>query len=157
MMTMHGKLCCSEERPFRRPSTREVAKVTRCLFGPVDHDEARRFLEENMKSMSSKHRSDWSFDFERECPTSPTTDDRYVWERVGEPIPYRTTETNEPTRQQPIKSDSDKVIVNEPITNHLDISSSAQFDRTLAEAARRCLNSKHKVRRVSTRKTTIPG
>ena len=149
---VHGKLSCSDKPLCRTPSKRQVVKVTRCLFGPVDHVETRRLLEEDTTLMSSEKRRQWSFDFEIGRPTSPCSNDRYLWEPfTGSDIKMETTEQS----REPIKSEyrTDACVVNELTTTHLDILCSATFDHSTADRR----TSKHNIRRVSKRNTNIPG
>ena len=154
MTSIYGKLRCLERPLFRRPPTRQVVKVTRSLFGPVDHVETRRLLERDTTRMSSEKRHRWSFDFELGRPSRPTAGDRYLWEPITGS--YNTTLTSEP-RREPIRTEPPnevtKVDVNALTT--VDITSCPSTEPTVAEVALPAV--KHKERPLSTRKTTIPG
>ena len=168
-MTMtHGKLCSStERRACHQPSAPSVAKARRCLFGPVDHVEARRILDDGMAEIADRHRRQWSFDFERECPISPQPGDRYAWQLVRDPGLGRRRRCPAPSGSAVLELTPEPI---ETTTMDVDELSPSQtvslthgvpdgFDCQLAEAARRCLSAgEHSSRRrVNGRKTTIPG
>lgn len=61
-------------------SVKSVRKVRRVLFGPVDHNETKRFFEREFAMKKSKDKERWDFDFDREVPLSPNgTTGRYIW------------------------------------------------------------------------------
>ena len=74
----------------QRSRNREADRVRRDLFGPVDHNEARRLMEQELSEQQRRDSDRWGFDFEKETPrlSGPGTS-RYVWEKVtpGEKIP----------------------------------------------------------------------
>lgn len=55
----------------------EVQKVKRALFGPVDHVETQKFLEEELEKISVTQSETWNFDFIREKTLDPNG--RYIW------------------------------------------------------------------------------
>lgn len=59
---------------FSRP---EVRKVKRVLFGPVDHTETQKFLEEELEKISVSQSETWNFDFKAEKTLNP--DGVYNW------------------------------------------------------------------------------
>ena len=63
-------------------------RVARCLFGPVDHDEQRKFIRKQLEEIESQDRSRWNFDFKKQCPLPG----KYVWQKVEDqevPEAYR--------------------------------------------------------------------
>lgn len=64
----------SERMLFSRP---EVRKVKRVLFGPVDHTETQKFLEEELEKITVTQSETWNFDFKREQMLNP--DGIYNW------------------------------------------------------------------------------
>lgn len=64
----------SERMMFSRP---EVRKVKRVLFGPVDHAETQKFLEEELEKIAVTQSETWNFDFKREQTLNP--DGIYNW------------------------------------------------------------------------------
>lgn len=64
----------SERMLFSRP---EVRKVKRVLFGPVDHAETQKFLEEELEKITVTQSETWNFDFKREQMLNP--DGIYNW------------------------------------------------------------------------------
>lgn len=59
-------------------SSRNPEKAKRCLFGPPDHEQTRRDLEEETQKDVQEKREKWNFDFENATPLSG----RYKWEKV---------------------------------------------------------------------------
>lgn len=76
-----------------RPDGSAVARVRRVLFGPVDHDDTRRFVDRELALQKERDSERWGFDFvrERERTSGPGTT-RYIWQRVTRdekiPEPY---------------------------------------------------------------------
>jgi hypothetical protein len=74
----------------RRPDGSEVVRVRRVLFGPVDHEDTRRFVDRELALQQERDSERWGFDFvlERERTSGPGTK-RYVWQKVtpNEKIP----------------------------------------------------------------------
>ncbi|CAG5104031.1 Similar to cki-1: Cyclin-dependent kinase inhibitor 1 (Caenorhabditis elegans) [Cotesia congregata] len=72
------------------PTRAELAKVRRDLFGPVDHEAARAFVERELKAQSVLDAERWGFDFSLGLPRN--TSARYDWEVVSNeevvPEPY---------------------------------------------------------------------
>ncbi len=52
--------------------------VSRCLFGPVDHEKQRKYLRKELDLIEEENKSRWNFDFKAHTPLSG----RYDWERV---------------------------------------------------------------------------
>jgi hypothetical protein len=75
---------------LHRPDPSAVARVRRVLFGPVDHEDARRLVDEEQALQQERDSDRWGFDFllERERTSGPGTK-RYVWQKVmpNEKIP----------------------------------------------------------------------
>lgn len=67
-------LARSPDRIFCR---NEVQKVKRALFGPVDHAETQKFLEEELEKISVTQSETWNFDFIREKTLDPNG--RFIW------------------------------------------------------------------------------
>ncbi|XP_057341661.1 uncharacterized protein LOC130678465 [Microplitis mediator] len=59
------------------PSRADLAKVRRDLFGPVDHEAARAFVERELKAQSVLDAERWGFDFRLGLPRNSL---RYDWE-----------------------------------------------------------------------------
>lgn len=57
-----------------------VLKARRALFGPVDHVQTQRFLEEEMAKQAAYDRERWEFDFVNELPLSKGI---YEWSLVN--------------------------------------------------------------------------
>lgn len=64
----------SDRMLFSRP---EVRKVKRVLFGPVDHAETQKFLEDELEKITVTQSETWNFDFKREQTLNP--DGIYNW------------------------------------------------------------------------------
>lgn len=75
---------------LHRPDGPAVARVRRVLFGPVDHEDTRRFVDRELALQQERDSERWGFDFmlERERTSGPGTK-RYVWQKVisNEKIP----------------------------------------------------------------------
>jgi len=78
---------------LHRPNGSAVARVRKVLFGPVDHDDTRRFVDRELALQQERDSERWGFDFvrERERTSGPGTT-RYIWQRVTSdeniPEPY---------------------------------------------------------------------
>lgn len=78
---------------LHRPNGSAVARVRKVLFGPVDHDDTRRFVDRELALQQERDSERWGFDFvrERERISGPGTT-RYIWQRVTSdeniPEPY---------------------------------------------------------------------
>jgi Cyclin-dependent kinase inhibitor. len=68
---------------LHRPDGSAVARVRRILFGPVDHEDTRRFVDRELALQKERDTERWGFDFllERERTSGPGTK-RYIWQRV---------------------------------------------------------------------------
>jgi len=68
---------------LRRPDGAAVARVRRVLFGPIDHEDTRRFVDRELASQQERDADRWGFDFvlEKERSSGPGTK-RYVWQKV---------------------------------------------------------------------------
>lgn len=64
----------SDRMMFSRP---EVRKIKRVLFGPVDHAETQKFLEDELEKITVTQSESWNFDFKREQTLNP--EGRYIW------------------------------------------------------------------------------
>lgn len=75
------------------PDGSAVARVRRVLFGPVDHEGTRRFVDKELALQKERDSERWGFDFvlEKERTRGPGTS-RYIWRRVAPdekiPEPY---------------------------------------------------------------------
>ncbi|XP_023719362.1 uncharacterized protein LOC111870937 [Cryptotermes secundus] len=67
----------------RRPDGAAVARVRRVLFEPVDHEDTRQFVENELALQQERDSERWGFDFlhEKERSSGPGSK-RYVWEKV---------------------------------------------------------------------------
>ncbi|XP_049765004.1 cyclin-dependent kinase inhibitor 1-like [Schistocerca cancellata] len=61
------------------PPVAGLDRVRRQLFGPVDHEETRRFVQDELQAMRRRDTEHYGFDFEREAPLPGS---RLVWEKV---------------------------------------------------------------------------
>lgn len=52
----------------RRPCGKGVLKARRALFGPVDHVQTQRFVEEELARQATSDRERWNFDFVHGLP-----------------------------------------------------------------------------------------
>jgi hypothetical protein len=68
---------------LHRPDGAAIVRVRRALFGPVDHEDTRRFVDQELASQQARDAERWGFDFvrERERNSGPGTK-RYIWEKV---------------------------------------------------------------------------
>jgi hypothetical protein len=78
---------------LHRPNGSAVARVRKVLFGPVDHDDTRRFVDRELALQQERDSERWGFDFVRERGrTSGPGTTRYIWQRVTSdeniPEPY---------------------------------------------------------------------
>lgn len=62
-------------------STLPAARVRRDLFGPVNHEETRKFVEAELLNQQKIDSDRWGFDFLRDIPK--TNHHKYSWERVS--------------------------------------------------------------------------
>ncbi|XP_037036174.1 cyclin-dependent kinase inhibitor 1 [Bradysia coprophila] len=62
------------------PSTNQLAKVKRDLFGPVDREACKRFAENELANLQLAANERWGFDF-AQCVPIPDNK-KYIWERV---------------------------------------------------------------------------
>lgn len=58
-----------------------AARVRRDLFGPVNHEETRKFVEAELLNQQKIDSDRWGFDFLRDIPK--TNHHKYSWERVS--------------------------------------------------------------------------
>ncbi|KAL3267115.1 hypothetical protein HHI36_011255 [Cryptolaemus montrouzieri] len=56
---------------------KDIQKVKRILFGPVDHEETQRFVTQELERELTHHSERWNFDFKHERPLSPNG--AYEW------------------------------------------------------------------------------
>uniref|UniRef100_U5EPM7 Putative dacapo n=1 Tax=Corethrella appendiculata TaxID=1370023 RepID=U5EPM7_9DIPT len=79
--------------PIQRhqPSARSIAKVKRDLFGPVDREDSKRFLDREFAKQREKSCKKWGFDFELGVPVKGH--DKYAWEFVSMTKTSSITET----------------------------------------------------------------
>jgi hypothetical protein len=68
---------------LHRPDGAAVQRVRRVLFEPVDHEDARQFVRQELALQQKRDAERWEFDFlnERELSSGPGPK-RYVWEKV---------------------------------------------------------------------------
>lgn len=73
---VHAKLGASWRIGSSPPS-----QVKRCLFGPIDHEETKRFLKDEIGKQNQEDNQRWNFDFVNEVPLPDTGkgDIRYQW------------------------------------------------------------------------------
>lgn len=86
-------------------------RVSRSLFGPVDHEATRRFVAAELADISSRDQLRWGFNFQMEKPLEGNNKQRYAWQRVPAndhqvPEAYRlpyldTVDTSEEDTPQP--------------------------------------------------------
>lgn len=57
----------------------ETSRVRRALFGPVDHAENLRFVQQELARGQKEAERRWNYDFVNDCPVNDP-DRRYVWE-----------------------------------------------------------------------------
>ena len=60
----------------------ETSRVRRALFGPVDHEENLRFVQQELQRGQKEAEKRWDFDFVNDRPVN-NPDRRYVWESMG--------------------------------------------------------------------------
>ena len=75
------KAMCDRRRV--RPVSPRKSSVRKALFGPVDHDEIKKDLDQQMAILKAADRSRWNFDFSGESPLPG----RFDWEKVDECSP----------------------------------------------------------------------
>ncbi|XP_042862665.1 cyclin-dependent kinase inhibitor 1B-like [Penaeus japonicus] len=81
--------CCSMSElrrqllPSPPPSQDRTAHVRKNLFGPIDHDENLKFVQDELNKISQADCKRWNFDFEAEKPK----EGRFNWEPVSEAVP----------------------------------------------------------------------
>ena len=64
------------EGPPPAPADPARSSVRRALFGPVDHEENKRFVQEQLQQSLRRASDKWNYDFERDRPR----EGRFVWE-----------------------------------------------------------------------------
>lgn len=69
-----------------RPNLIAISTVRRNIFGPVDHEECRNFVEMHLNQHQIESMDYWGFDFVNEIPR-PSKRSRFMWETV----PDKTT------------------------------------------------------------------
>ncbi|XP_071522673.1 uncharacterized protein [Panulirus ornatus] len=86
-LPMHVGCKMSELRrqllPSPTPSQDRTAQVRKNLFGPIDHDENIKFVQDELDKISQADCQRWNFDFQAEKPK----EGRYNWEPVEEGVP----------------------------------------------------------------------
>jgi len=82
-----------EEQPDMRRFLLGHAQVNRaansprrCLFGPMDQEANRRFINEEMEDIYKAQEKKWNFDFRLERPLPG----RFLWQPVGSPPPEQS-------------------------------------------------------------------
>lgn len=63
----------------RIPDSNNRTCVRRALFGPIDHEENRKFVKCELAKIEDEQRREWNFDFKNELPL----EGRYQWSRIG--------------------------------------------------------------------------
>jgi len=59
----------------------ETSRVRRALFGPVDHAENLRFVQQELARGQREAEKKWNYDFVNDCPVN-VPESRYVWESM---------------------------------------------------------------------------
>ena len=70
----------------RSPPDPERSRIKRALFGPVDHDANRRFVEEELAKSQREMSTRYNYDFSNDRPL----EGRWKWERFGLPSSQST-------------------------------------------------------------------
>ena len=65
--------------PGDPPPPPDAARVRRALFGPVDHEENRRFVQRELERGRREASKRWNYDFENDRPL----EGRHMWEPVA--------------------------------------------------------------------------
>lgn len=65
-----------------------INSVRRNIFGSVDHDEIRNFVDKELELQRQKDSQFWGFDFKNEIPL-PGIKNRFVWEAIPQKITER--------------------------------------------------------------------
>ncbi|KAF2364589.1 Cyclin-dependent kinase inhibitor [Trinorchestia longiramus] len=89
--------------PGHLTGTTSVAQVCRNLFGPIDHEENIRFVQQELHKISSEDMLKWNYDFKTDKPL----EGKYTWEptHVAEvPDAYHTLHLNTTTESSALKS-----------------------------------------------------
>lgn len=77
-----GKLHRPE--PASRIRNPGITRVRRSLFGPINHADTQRFLEEELAKESRNSADKWQFNFAVGKPLEAAKEVRFVWEPVNE-------------------------------------------------------------------------
>ncbi|KAK7085628.1 hypothetical protein SK128_009650 [Halocaridina rubra] len=83
MSELRRHLSHSPTTPNEERSVQQAAQVRRNLFGPIDHDENLKFVQDELSKIAQNDMKKWNFDFESEKPK----EGRYSWEPVVEGVP----------------------------------------------------------------------
>lgn len=81
----------------RRPCGKGVLKARRALFGPVDHVQTQRFVEEELAKQATNDRERWNFDFVHGLPLSKGI---YEWRVVNVNVMRPTAPTKRRTEEE---------------------------------------------------------
>lgn len=74
---------------FKTRDLIELSSIRRDLFGPVDHEECKVYLERELERQQNLQTNYWEFDFVNEVPKPGRG--RYVWKNIYEKINIRPT------------------------------------------------------------------
>lgn len=74
--------------PTNRIRNPGIARVRRSLFGPINHADTQRFLEEELAKESLNSANKWQFNFAVGKPLEVTKEVRFVWEAVKPNITF---------------------------------------------------------------------
>lgn len=100
-----------------------LSSIKRTLFGPVDHEECRVFVERELQKHHNFNMEHWEFDFENEIPRPGKG--RFQWEATYEKTNVR------PVKRMRVQRDSDNAhLYHEPLEDVVDRQVATPFSRT---------------------------
>ncbi|XP_017770769.1 PREDICTED: uncharacterized protein LOC108558381 [Nicrophorus vespilloides] len=90
--------------PRRQENRNGINKVRRTLFEPINHEETKRFLEQEFSDQMKNDIAKWEFDFKKEVPVCPigANAGRYIWKAV---VPNTDNITHAPKRRRSYEDD----------------------------------------------------
>lgn len=84
-----GHLDLSESEARSPRDNGSLERIKKCLFGPIDHNECKLYVQQEMDSHREKASKKWNFDFKTGKPRPSEEGSVYEWKvlKVNETVP----------------------------------------------------------------------
>lgn len=84
-----GHLDLSESDVRSPRDNNSLERIKKCLFGPIDHNECKMYVQQEMESHRDKASEKWNFDFKTGKPRPLEEGCVYEWKvmKTNEPVP----------------------------------------------------------------------